>query len=148
MNEIEAVGQEALLQPLPQHWPVGKERPWLFAFLIAPSAVVANGVIQGGVLAYLLSVQGIGSGRQSHMLFLLGLPTWLYFLWSPITDFFVRRRTWVLIGGLLAAAAMAASFHQPNMSSTAAMSLMLLSACCSQLVVSSCGGMLGAMHAE
>jgi PAT family beta-lactamase induction signal transducer AmpG len=148
MNEIEAVGAEAALGNMQSGGDAGTDRPWLYSLLIAPSAVVANGVIQGGVLAYLLSVQGIGSGRQSHMMFLLGLPTWLYFLWSPITDFFVRRRTWLLVGGLLAAVAMAASFHQPNLSSTAAMSLMLLSACCSQLVVSSCGGMLGAMRVE
>lgn len=148
MNEIEAVGAEAALGGWEGGTTVGKERPWLYGLMIAPSAVVANGVIQGGVLAYLLSMQGIGSGRQSHMMFLLSLPTWLYFLWSPITDYFVLRRTWVLIGGLLAAAAMAASFHQPNLSSTAALSLMLLSACCTQLVVSSCGGMLGAMRLE
>jgi PAT family beta-lactamase induction signal transducer AmpG len=148
MNEIEAVGAEAALGGEPGGGSVRQDRPWLYSLMIAPSAVVANGVIQGGVLAYLLSVQGIGSGRQSRMMFLLGLPTWLYFLWSPMTDFFVRRRTWVLIGGLLAAAAMAASFHQPNLSSTAALGLMLLSACCSQLVVSSCGGMLGAMRLE
>jgi PAT family beta-lactamase induction signal transducer AmpG len=148
MNEIEAVGAEAALGGVPGPGNVWQDRPWLYSLLIAPSAVVANGVIQGGALAYMLSVQGIGSGRQSRMMFLLGLPTWLYFLWSPITDFFVRRRTWVLIGGLLAAAAMAASFHQPNLSSTAALGLMLLSACCTQLVVASCGGMLGTMRLE
>src|SRR5450631_3502929 len=148
MNEIEAVGAEAALGGGEGGSTVGKDRPWLYSLLIAPSAVVANGVIQGGVLAYLLSVQGIGSGRQSRMMFLLGLPTWLYFMWSPITDFFVRRRTWVLVGGLLAAAAMMASFHRPNLSSGTALALMLLSACCSQLVVSSCGGMLGAMRLE
>jgi len=148
MNEIEAVGAEAALGGAPGPGGVRQDRPWLYSLLIAPSAVVANGVVQGGVLAYLLSEQGIGSGRQSHMIFLLSLPTWLYFLWSPITDFFVRRRTWLLIGGLLAAASMWASFHQPNLSSMAAMSLMLLSACCSQLVVSSCGGMMGAMRSE
>lgn len=148
MNEIEAVGAEAALGGGAHGAAAGEDRPWVYGLLIAPSAVVANGVVQGGALAYMLSVQGIGSGRQSRMMFLLGLPTWLYFLWSPITDFIVRRRTWVLIGGLLAAAAMAASFYQPNLASTAALSLMLLSACCSQLVVSSCGGMLGAMRLE
>lgn len=148
MNEIEAVGAEALLEPLNPEPTTAPDRPWLYAFLIAPSAVMMNGVVQGGVLAYLLSEQGVGSGGQAHMIFLLSLPTWLYFLWSPITDFFVRRRTWLLIGGLLAAVAMAASFHQPNLSSKAALALMLLSACCSQLVVSSCGGMLGAMRVE
>jgi PAT family beta-lactamase induction signal transducer AmpG len=148
MNEIEAVGLEAAQGGVPGPGSMREDRPWLYSLLIAPSAVVANGVIQGGVLAYLLSVQGIGSGPQSRTIFLLGLPTWLYFLWSPITDFFVRRRTWLLVGGLLAAAAMAASFHQKTLSSKAAVSLMLLSACCSQLVVSSCGGMMGAMRLE
>ena len=100
MNEIEAVGLEAAQGGVPGPGSMREDRPWLYSLLIAPSAVVANGVIQGGVLAYLLSVQGIGSGPQSRMIFLLGLPTWLYFLWSPITDFFVRRRTWLLVGGL------------------------------------------------
>ena len=154
MNEIEAVGEEAVSSELRLRGPnagrgAGKnERPWIYGLLIAPSAVVANGVIQGGVLAYLLSQQGVGSGGQSHMIFLLALPTWLYFLWSPITDFFVARRIWALLGGLLAAGAMLASFHQAALTSRAAMSLMLLSACCAQLVVSSCGGMMGAMRSE
>jgi MFS transporter, PAT family, beta-lactamase induction signal transducer AmpG len=148
MNEIQAVGAEAALGTEPSGASVSRDRPWLFSLLIAPSAVMMNGVVQGGVLAFLLSQQGVGSGRQSRMMFLLSLPTWLYFLWSPVTDFFVRRRTWLLVGGLLAAAAMVWSFHQSNIASTAALSLMLLSACCSQLVVSSCGGMLGAMRLE
>ena len=124
------------------------DRPWVFGFLIAPSAVTANGVIQGGALGYLLSLQHVSSGTQSHLIGLLSLPTSLYFLWSPITDFFVRRRTWLLAGGLLAALFMAVGFQQPSLSSFAALSLMLISACASQLVVSSCGGMMGALHSE
>lgn len=151
MNEIEAVGAEAALTETPpadSTAPDRPERPWLFGFLIAPSAVVANGVIQGGVLAFLLSQQGIGSKVQSHLVALLALPTMLYFLWSPVTDFFVKRRTWLLTGGLLAAALMALGFHQKDLTSTNALLLILLSACLSQLVVSSCGGMMGALHSE
>ena len=150
MNEIEAVGAEAVLTAAPvRDSSVDRpERPWIFGFLIAPSAVVANGVIQGGVLAFLLSQQGIGSKVQSHVISMLALPTSLYFLWSPITDFFVRRRTWSLAGGLLSAVLMAAAFHQKDLSSTPALALMLMSACLCQLVVSSCGGMMGALHSE
>jgi PAT family beta-lactamase induction signal transducer AmpG len=152
MNEIEAVGTEVVpsVHPEAAAGSPGSEndRPWLFAFLIGPSAVVANGVVQGGVLAYLLSQQGVGSKGQSHLIDLLALPTSLYFLWSPITDFFVRRRTWLLIGGPLAAILMAAGFHQKNLTSSSAAFLMLLSACFSQLAVSSCGGMMGAMTLE
>ena len=124
MNEIEAVGAEAVLTAVPSREisapdrPTRPERPWIFGFLIVPSAVVANGVIQGGVLAFLLSQQGIGSKVQSHLISLLALPTMLYFLWSPITDFFVRRRTWLLVGGLLSAALMALAFHQKNLTSS------------------------------
>lgn len=148
MNEIEAVGAEAALTQEAPGEATPSGRPWIFGFLIAPSAVVANGVIQGGVLAFLLSQQGIGSKVQSHLIGLLALPTSLYFLWSPVTDFFIRRRTWSLLGGLLAAVLMAAAFHQKNLASTPALFLMLLSACLSQLVVSSCGGMMGALRSE
>ncbi len=148
MNEIEAVGVEAVASVPPEADAGANAHPWLYAFLIGPSAVVANGVIQGGVLAYLLSQQGVGSKGQSHLIDLLALPTSLYFLWSPITDFFVRRRTWLLIGGPLAAILMAAGFHQKNLTSSGAAILMLLSACFSQLAVSSCGGMMGAMTLE
>jgi len=150
MNEIEAVGAEAVLTPpAAQDSSANRsERPWIFGFLIAPSAVVANGVIQGGVLAFLLSQQGIGSGQRSHLIALLALPTSLYFLWSPITDFFMKRRTWLLVASLFSAVFMALGFHQRNLTSRNALLLILLSACLCQLVVSSCGGMMGALHSE
>jgi PAT family beta-lactamase induction signal transducer AmpG len=148
MNEIEAVGAEALLEPLPEGGAAGKERPWLFALLIAPSAVLANGVVQGGVLSYLLRNQGIGTGRQSHIIWVLSLPTMIYFLWSPITDFLMRRRTWLLCGSVAAGALMATAFHMGRLDSRGAMVLMFAAACCTQLVVSSCGGMMGALRVE
>lgn len=125
-----------------------KDRPWLFSFLIAPSAVVANGVIQGGVLGYMLSQRGVTPGRASHMIAILALPTMLYFLWSPMTDFFVRRRTWLLLGGLSSAALMGAALLQRDLLSATTLLLMFLSGCCSQLVVSSCGGMMGTLKSE
>jgi len=149
MNEIQTVGAEAVAGTSTQPSGAGRsERAWIYAPLIAPSAVVANGVVQGGVLAYLLSQQGVGSMGQSHLIFLLGLPTWLYFLWSPVTDFFVKRRTWLVGGAISAAVFMAIAFHMHSLSSGISESLMLLSACCTQLVVSSCGGMMGAMSSE
>lgn len=148
--------QEPAIRP-PANAPEGRTRDqaastrgraWIFGLLIGPSAVVANGVVQGGVIGYLLSVQGVGSGSQSHLIGLLALPTSLYFLWSPITDFFVRRRTWLIGGGVLAAVLMLLGLRQPELSSGAAVALMLASACCSQLVVSSCGGIMGALGDE
>ena len=150
MNEIEAVGAEVDLEPGATgllRVETG-DRPWIYGLMIAPSAVVANGIVQGGVLGYLLSRHGVGSGGQAHMIFLLALPTSLYFLWSPITDFFVRRRSWLLGGGLTAALLMGLGFQQKNLSGRMSMLLMLVSACCAQLVVSSCGGMMGTMRSD
>lgn len=148
MNEIEAVGAEAASTPLETNGTMGRDRPWLFALLIAPSAVLANGVVQGGVLSYLLRDQGIGTGRQAHIIWMLSLPTMIYFLWSPITDFLLRRRTWLLLGSVAAGALMAAAFHATRLDSRVALTLMFLGGCCTQLVVSSAGGMMGAFRDE
>ena len=126
----------------------GRERAWIFGLLIAPYGVLLQGVVQGGVLGYLLSQQGVGSGVQSHLIALLSLPSSLYFLWSPITDFFVRRRTWLLGAAALAAVLILLAFTQPQLSSRGALALMFLSVCCGQLVVSSAGGMMGALRSE
>ena len=63
------------------------ERGWIFGLLIAPYGVLLQGIVQGGVLGYLLSREGAGSATQAHLIGLLSLPTSLYFLWSLITDF-------------------------------------------------------------
>jgi PAT family beta-lactamase induction signal transducer AmpG len=123
------------------------ERPWLFGLLIAPTAVLSNGVI-GGVLSYLLRQQGVGPARGAGIIALLNLPLTIYFLWSPVTDFWIRRRAWLMVAATAAAAAMLAAFHQPSLADPWAVALMFLSACLGQLVIASCGGMMGTLHRE
>ncbi len=123
------------------------ERPWLFAFLIAPMAVLSNGVI-GGALAYLLRTQGVNPAREGSIVALLNLPPTIYFLWSPVTDFWIRRRTWLLIAAAAAAATMLAAFRQSSLASSRAVELMFLSACFGQLIVAGCGGMMGSLKSE
>jgi MFS family permease len=124
-----------------------KERPWLFCLLIAPNAVLAFGIISG-VLSYLLRRQGVGIGRSSEIISLLILPQTIYFLWSPVTDFWIRRRTWLMVGAIAAAFSMAAAFHGSRLDTPAAVALMFVSACFGQLIVSSCGGMMGTLRSE
>jgi hypothetical protein len=76
------------------------------------------------------------------------LPQAIYFLWSPITDFWMRRRTWLMVAAIAAAAAMIAAFQQPTLAGPWAVGLMFLSACLGQLVVAGCGGMMGTLHSE
>jgi PAT family beta-lactamase induction signal transducer AmpG len=127
--------------------PATPERPWLFGLLIAPMAVLSNGVI-GGVLSYLLRGQGIAQGRAAEIVALLNLPQIIYFVWSPVTDFWIRRRTWLIVAATAAAAAMLAAFLEPTLANTRAIVLMFISACFGQLIVAGCGGMMGTLHLE
>jgi len=137
-----ALEQAAGLNP-----PTTKERPWLFGLLVAPNAVLAYGII-AGVLSYLLRKQGVGIGRSSEIISLLILPQTIYFLWSPITDFWIRRRTWLMLGAVASALTLAAAFHGRRLDSSTSVALMFLSACFGQLIVSSCGGMMGTLRSE
>ncbi|MGH9585002.1 MAG: hypothetical protein ACRD4O_18945 [Bryobacteraceae bacterium] len=119
----------------------------MFGLLIAPMAVLSNGVI-GGVLSYLLREQGVGPARGAEIIALLNLPLTIYFLWSPVTDFWIRRRIWLMVAATAAAAAMVAAFHEPRLDDPRAVGLMFLSACLGQLVIASCGGMMGTLHSE
>ncbi|WP_353069024.1 hypothetical protein RBB75_19315 [Tunturibacter empetritectus] len=127
---------------------VSGDRPWIFGLLVAPSAVVANGIIQGGVLGYLLTQQGMKIDVASHWLSILALPTTLYFLYSPLTDFLLKRRTWLMLGSLCAAVLMLLAFRQQSIAAPTPLRLILLSGCLTQLVFASCGGMMGTLHSD
>jgi len=123
------------------------ERPWLFNFLIAPDAIISLGLI-GGALSYLLRNEGVDPARAASIVGLLSVPHAIYFLWGPVTDFWMRRRTWLICAACAAAAAILAAFHQPRLSSSAAIALIFLGACFGEFVVAACGGMMGTLHSE
>jgi PAT family beta-lactamase induction signal transducer AmpG len=125
---------------------VTPERPWLFGLLIAPMAVLSNGVINA--LSYLLRQQGVGPARGAEIIALLSLPSTIYFLWSPVTDFWIRRRTWIMVASTAAAAAMFIAFRERSLAGPRAVGLMFFSCCLGQLVVAGCGGMLGNLKSE
>jgi PAT family beta-lactamase induction signal transducer AmpG len=124
------------------------ERPWLFGLLIAPMAVLSNGIIGGGGLSYLFRSQGVNMARGAEIIALLNLPQIIYFLWSPLTDFWIRRRSWLMIAATTAAVCMLFAFQRPLLASTSAVTLIFLSACIGQLVIAACGGMMGSLHSE
>jgi len=141
MNEVEVVGVRD------EYVAVASERPWIFGLLIAPMAVLANGLFQGA-LSYLLRQQGVPIERIGEIVGLLILPQTIYFLWSPITDFLLPRRTWLILGSMAGAVTVAIAFRQKNLASPAAVGLMFFGGCLTQLVVSSAGGMMGAVKNE
>lgn len=135
-------------EPIASDAPPGPgERPWLFNFLIAPDAVISLGIVGGG-LAYLLRNQGVDPARAASILALLSIPHAIYFLWGPVTDFWMRRRTWLMVSSAAAALILLAAFHLRRLASPAAVSLLFLSACLGVMVAAACGGMMGTLRSE
>jgi PAT family beta-lactamase induction signal transducer AmpG len=124
-----------------------RERPWLFNFLIAPMAVMSIGLV-GGALSYLLRREGVDPAHGASVVALVSLPHAIYFLWGPITDFWLRRRTWLMLAAAAAAAAQLVAFHQPHLASSRAVGFMFLGLCFGGLVVAACGGMMGTLRSE
>jgi PAT family beta-lactamase induction signal transducer AmpG len=123
------------------------DRPWLFAFLITPEAVIALGLVSGA-LTYLLRDEGVNPARAASIASLLSLPHAIYFLWGPLTDFWMRRRTWLLLAAAASAIALVAAFHQSQLASPLAVGLLFLSACFGVFVTAACGGIMGTLSSE
>ncbi len=74
-----------------ERWP----QPWVFVLMAVPF-----GVFQGYLqtpLPYLLRQMGYSIDRIGSIEAFVFLPMALYFLWSPVVDFWLRRQTWMLI---------------------------------------------------
>ncbi len=127
--------------------PAPRERPWLFSFLIAPDAVITLGLVSGA-LSYFLRIEGADPARAASIVALLSLPHAVYFLWGPLTDFFVRRRTWLMGSAVAAAAIFLLAFHRSRLGAPWTVALLFLGACIGELTVAACGGMMGTLRSE
>jgi MFS transporter, PAT family, beta-lactamase induction signal transducer AmpG len=127
--------------------PAEHERPWLFAILISADAAVSLGLIGGG-LSYILRLQGIDPSRSASIIALLSLPHAIYFFWGPITDFWNRRRTWLILAAVAAAVTFMVAFLQPQLASPRTVGLMFAGACLGVIVPAACGGMMGSLKSE
>jgi PAT family beta-lactamase induction signal transducer AmpG len=110
-------------------------------------AVMSIG-LAGGALSYLLRLEGVDPARGASIVALVTLPHAIYFLWGPITDFWMRRGTWLMLAAAVAAALLLAAFHQPRLASSLAVGLMFLGVCFGGLVVAACGGIMGTLRSE
>ena len=124
-----------------------QERSWIFSLLIAPEAVISIGLIDGA-LSYLLRNEGVDPARTASIVALLSLPHAIYFLWGPVTDFFVRRRTWLLLAAALAALTLLLAFHEPRLSSTRGVAMLFIAASIGVVVPAACGGIMGTLRSE
>src|SRR5208337_3084875 len=121
--------------------------PWLFLLLYMPLGML-TGAITGALLSFLLRREGHAMYGIANELAVLGIPPILYFLWSPLADFWISRKNWYLLAACLAAAATAAAFLLPDLSSPLAVALLFAATCAIQLNSACVGGMAAALVPE
>ena len=73
-------------------WPA----PWLFSLLILPLGIVVG--FKSTPLPFLLAEAGVPVDRIATISSIVNLPGVLVFLWAPLVDIKLRRRTWLAIG--------------------------------------------------
>jgi PAT family beta-lactamase induction signal transducer AmpG len=85
--------------------------PWLFGFLGTPNGLV-NAIIVI-LMPYVLRKQGVAVDRIAEIVAIASIPNVWYFLYSPIVDLGLQRRSWILLAaatsGLSAALAVLSS---------------------------------------
>jgi MFS transporter, PAT family, beta-lactamase induction signal transducer AmpG len=70
--------------------------PWLFAPLAAPSGIAYWGV-SALLVPYLLRKHGVAVDRIAGVSAIASIPSFCFFLWAPVVDLGLRRRTWILL---------------------------------------------------
>src|SRR6266478_1564019 len=75
-----------------RQWPA----PWLFGLLTLPLGVYVGFIWTA--LPLLLSQAGLTIRQIARINALLQVPPILLFLWTPVVDVKLRRRTWLVLG--------------------------------------------------
>ncbi len=79
--------------------------PNRFFWIVLPYAIYIGFVTNGGV-SLLLRRAGMPVDQVANAIALLGIPSSIYFLWSPLADLWISRRAWYLLSTLGSAAAL------------------------------------------
>jgi PAT family beta-lactamase induction signal transducer AmpG len=121
--------------------------PWHFSILNISHGVLVSGV-SGTLLSYLLRQQGVAPHDIANEYSLLILPGTLFFLWSPVTDFLLRRRTWLLLSSALASLAVMLALQMKSYASRGAVALLVIASCLILLASASIGGLVASLMRE
>ena len=87
----------------PRRWPP----PWLFLPLILPGGIYSGFIITA--LPFLLGQAKVPVEKIANIASLLYFPAIIYFLWAPLVDMKLRRRTWLVLTSFLSAGALMAA---------------------------------------
>lgn len=99
--------------------------------------------------AFLLSRDGVPVEEIARIGSLLYVPPILMFLWTPVVDVKLRRRTWLVLGAFVTALCMwVASLLLGPSHLKLLTSLLFFGGCVVALVAASCGGLMATMLSE
>ena len=79
--------------------------PSRFLWVVLPYAICMGFTTNGG-LSLLLRDAGLSVGEVANAIALLGIPSSIYFLWSPLADVLMPRRAWYLLSAAAAGIAL------------------------------------------
>src|ERR1700733_9807730 len=120
-----------------RRWPT----PWAFSLVILPLGMYVGFI--GTALPFLLSRAGVPVEEIAHIVALLQLPPIFMFLWTPIVDVKLRRRTWLVLATSVTALCVWAACSLLGASHLKMLTAFLLGGgVVVALVMASCGGLM------
>jgi len=127
-------------KPLADESSVKHNSPWLFGFLGIPNGL-ANAIIVI-LMPYVLRREGVAVDRIAEIVALASLPNVWYFLYSPVVDLGLRRRTWILFAAFIAGLCAALAVLSSGGSLTVLTILLFTSGAVGSLISSANGALL------
>jgi PAT family beta-lactamase induction signal transducer AmpG len=123
--------------PRARRWPT----PWVFGVLILPLGVYVG--YFSTALPFLLSRSGVPVDEIARIGSLLYVPPILMFLWTPVVDVKLCRRTWLILGASVTAFCLLVASRLVGPSHLRLLVLiMFFGGCVVALVAASCGGLM------
>jgi MFS family permease len=133
-------GTSHLNIPHARRWPT----PWIFGVLILPLGIYVG--YFSTALPFLLSRAGVPLEEIARISSILYVVPILMFLWTPVVDVKLRRRTWLVLGASVTALGMwVASLLLGPSHLKLLTAILFLSGCVVALVPAGCGGMMTTM---
>ncbi len=120
--------------------------PRRFFWIVLPYAVYIGFTTNGG-LSLLLRQVGMSVEQVADAIALLGVPSSIYFLWSPLADLWISRRAWYLLSTFGSAAALALGSFLLYRDARLAVWVYLCGLVFCMLISSAYGGLMASMLA-
>jgi PAT family beta-lactamase induction signal transducer AmpG len=115
--------------------------PWMFSLLILPLGISVG--FKFTPLPFLLAQAGVPFYRIATIASIVHLPAVLGFLWAPLVDTKLRRRTWLVLGALGTSMGLGIAFPLIGVTHSNLLTALILAAGVGDSLVSaSCGGLM------